>query len=264
MNPNQPMYSPSYGPQTTHAGNQSVQGGSRDGIQPSAFPITPIRPPANPLNYPTVNFAQAINNQLGPDFPPPPIPTYSNNNHKRQHSLEGWETGSSPTRRRVSLGNINSSSQPSPATMPSGHPSPAAAPTIKVPPGNNDDVFNMLLVPDLHSDTKDGVMCIYQCPNTGRPCNTRVRGRDKRNRFRHLATHAQSEEECVADGYLRREDTLVLTRLSKIAVTCVLPNCDFRKEVWRTDKVRELHEKEAHPDLWERRKQKKNRAKENW
>lgn len=117
----------------------------------------------------------------------------------------------------------------------------------------------MYFKPHLTGDECGSWACIYQCPNTGMTCKRVISGQDRRNRFRHLATHAQSEEACIEEGVLDVEKALVFTQLKRVPVTCFLPGCDFIKEVWRTDKAREDHERETHPDLYEKRKQNKKK-----
>lgn len=108
-----------------------------------------------------------------------------------------------------------------------------------------------------------GLCCQYQFPNNRTICNVLIGGGDRRKRYRHLSTHAQYEENLISSGRLNVADAVVLARLKKLEVKCNIGGCDFRQEVWRTDYVRENHERSCHFDLYmgrvRQREQKKAR-----
>lgn len=107
--------------------------------------------------------------------------------------------------------------------------------------------------------TRSGFCCQYQHPFDKSICNAFIAVGDKRNRYRHLALHVQEEEDYIQKRVLAKEDAVMLARLQKMVVEC--EHCDFKKEVWRTDYVRENHEKKVHPDVYSRRLQDKENKK---
>lgn len=127
-------------------------------------------------------------------------------------------------------------------------------------PQSSPDSLDMLFVQGKFEGRK-GFVCTYKCPRSGDTCGAILSGRDRRNRYRHAATHAQAEEEIVSCGVIAMEDALALTQLSKVVVKCKIEGCDFEKKVWRTDHVRERHEMKVHPEVYTQRVRGKKKAK---
>lgn len=178
--------------------------------------------------------------------------TPSTTPQKRQHNVQISVTNR--FRGRHSL--------PSPHKIPKSLSSqlPNATPTATAAMQDGPD-----LVDTLFSATefkgKHGSVCTYKCPHSGEMCRLFLSGRDRRNRYRHLATHAQTEEEFVVSGVIAMEDALAFTRLPKTVVKCGVEGCQYETKVWRTDQVRERHEMEVHPEEYTQRVRKRKNAK---
>lgn len=135
--------------------------------------------------------------------------------------------------------------------------SPNATPST---PQNGPDLPDTLFSPT-EFEGKQGFICTYKCPLSGETCRVFSNGNNKRNRYRHVAIHAQAEEELVVSGVIALEDALAFTKLQKVVVKCDIKGCNFETKVWRTDQVRERHELEVHPEEYMQRVRERMSAK---
>lgn len=217
----------SYAPLALHNGSEFMQRSLQDHIQQMNLQY----------NNATAHYPFYANNPINTNLP---STQPAQRKRRRQYSASG-ETGRPRFRRRTD-----------------------ANTSVGVLPQTHEEFVDSFFV--LPENDETPVICNYTCPALGLICNqtSRSYGRDgARNRYRHLATHAEAEIKFVERGKLLKENAVLFGRLRRVVVTCAY--CAFLKEVWRTDGVREEHEKEAHPAVYERRQeQRRRRRKEEY
>lgn len=222
-----------------------VQGSSRDGANSFQHMQQPAfgdmqQPAFGDTQQPTPGGPSSSNQSSGA------LPEMTSTKRKREDDDVATAPPRPPRRRRKAL--------PHPYTPPpsSVSPSSSASPHAEseTPCPTNEDFLDSSYVCIKGRGTKASYRCLYRHPFKGDICNIVVGGRDRRNRYRHLSTHAQLEENLVAHGHLNIANAVVFTRLRKLVVTCDIAGCNFAQEVWRTEHVRENHERECHMDVY--------------